>query len=159
MHLFPQTTIGITGMFLVTSSLHAAANFEWPQFRSLARNGLAALGLMFGLWMSPPLLAGAGGATAIKANDFLNSIGVCTHIVQGADNPTKVAEALTYTGIRVVREDASKNPKTLQTFIGIHHATGTKFVLLPMNGDVAAILFELETLAAEGALLATEGPN
>lgn len=33
---------------------------------------------------------------ALKANDFLNSIGVCTHITQGVDNPVNVAAALTY---------------------------------------------------------------
>jgi len=98
-------------------------------------------------------------STAIKANDFLNSIGVCTHISQGEDSPSKVAESLAYAGIRAVRDDGSKNPKTLQSFIDVHQASGAKVVPLPINGDIAASLEEYETLAAAGALLAAEGPN
>ena len=97
--------------------------------------------------------------TAVKANDFLNSLGVCTHITQGEDNPAKVAECLSYIGIRAIRDDGTRtrrpcNPSS--TFIG---HPGPRSVLLPINGDVAASLAEYETLAAAGALLAAEGPN
>ncbi len=109
----------------------------------------------FQLWVSPPRDA----TTAVKANDFLDSIGACTHIGQGEDNPAKVAECLSYIGIRAIRDDGTTDPKTLQTFIDVHRASGAKIVLLPINGDVAASLAEYETLAAAGALLAAEGPN
>jgi hypothetical protein len=105
-------------------------------------------------------LAAAEGTTpAIKCTDFLNSIGVCTHISQGEDDPTRVADCLTYTGIRALRDDGSKNPKTIQAFIQVHQACGAKVVLLPINGDIAASLLEYDSLAAAGALLAVEGPN
>ena len=107
------------------------------------------------LWVTPP----RGTTTAVKANDFLNSIGACTHIRQGEDDPAKVAECLTYIGIRAIRDDGTTDPKTLQSFIDIHRASGAKVVLLPINGDVAASLAEYETLAAAGALLAADGPN
>ena len=100
-----------------------------------------------------------GAATAVKANDFLNSIGLCTHVRQGEDNPSKVAECLRYIGIRAIRDDGTTDPKVLQSFIDIHRASGAKVVLLPINGDVAASLTQYETLAAAGALLAAEGPN
>jgi hypothetical protein len=97
--------------------------------------------------------------TAVRASGFLNSIGVCTHITQGEDNPTKVADCLAYAGIRAIRDDGSKDPKTLQSFIDVYKASGAKVVLLPINGDIAGSLVEYETLAAAGALLAAEGPN
>jgi hypothetical protein len=107
------------------------------------------------LWVTPV----RGAATAVRANDFLNSIGACTHIRQGEDHPAKVAECLTYIGIRAIRDDGTTDPKALQSFIDVHRASGAKAVLLPINGDIAASLAEYETLAAAGALLAADGPN
>lgn len=118
-----------------------------------------ALSLMPCLWMTAASFAGEDETTAVKASDFLNSIGVCTHISQGEDDPAKVAECLSYIGIRAVRDDGPRNPKTLQSFIDVHKASGAKIVLLPKNGDIAASLAQYEALAAEGALLAVEGPN
>ena len=109
----------------------------------------------FQLWVTPA----TGPTTAVKTNDFLNSIGACTHVRQGEDNPAKVAECLSYIGIRAIRDDGTTDPKILQSFIDIHRASGAKVVLLPINGDIAASLAEYETLAAAGALLAAEGPN
>lgn len=103
--------------------------------------------------------ANTTGTTAVSAHEFLQSIGVCTHITQGEDNPTKVAECLTYAGIRAIRDDGSRNPKTLQFYLDVHQASGAKVVLLPINGDIAASLKQYETLAAAGARLAAEGPN
>jgi hypothetical protein len=97
--------------------------------------------------------------TAVRANDFLNSIGVCTHMTQGADNPTNVATSLSYTGIRNIRDDGSTNTATLQKFITVHNSSGAKVSLLSVNGNIAASLSEYEMLVAAGALLAAEGPN
>jgi hypothetical protein len=99
------------------------------------------------------------GTVAVKAGDFLSSLGVCTHMTQGEDHPVKVAECLIYLGIRNVRDDGTKNAGKLQAFIELHKASGAKFSLLPILGNVEASLQEWKTLAAEGALLACEGPN
>jgi hypothetical protein len=56
------------------------------------------------------LLASCGrayGDSAIPAADFLNSIGICTHVGQGVDDPAKSAEAMKYAGVRNLRDDAS----------------------------------------------------
>src|ERR1700741_5421121 len=74
--------------------------------------------------------------TAIKANDFRKSLGVVTHMVQGADAPPSVQAALTFTGIRNVREDGSENSSTISKITAIHTAIGTMFVPLPINGNV-----------------------
>jgi hypothetical protein len=44
--------------------------------------------------------AGARAATAVRATDFLNSIGVNVHISQGVDSTQKVIPALSYIGAR-----------------------------------------------------------
>jgi len=109
----------------------------------------------FQLWVTPA----RGPTAAVRANDFLNSLGVGTHVTQGEDDPAEVAKCLTYIGIRAIRDDGTTNPKTLQSFIDIHRLSGAKVVLLPINGNIAASLAEYETLAAAGALLAADGPN
>ncbi len=125
----------------------------------LGPNGLTVICLMLIPWMLVASAAEENKTNAVKTSDFLSSIGVCTHITQGEDAPTKVAECLTYTGIRDIRDDGSTNPKTLQSFIDVHKASAAKVVPLPINGNIAASLEEYETLAAAGALVAVEGPN
>ena len=115
--------------------------------------------LLLGLWMTLPSHAAEEPTTAMKADDFLKSIGVCTHITQGEDDPAKIAESLSYAGIRGIRDDGSENPKALQSFVDVHAKSGARVVPLPINGNIAASLQEYETLSAAGALLAVEGPN
>ncbi len=103
--------------------------------------------------------AAVSETTALPLRDFLNSIGACTHIAQGIDNPTNVAECLAYAGIRNIRDDASTSEPTVRGWIYIHKRCGAKVCLLPVNGDVERTLAMDEALAAEGALLAVEGPN
>jgi hypothetical protein len=107
------------------------------------------------LWVTPA----TGPTVAVKANDFLNSIGACTHVRQGEDDPAKVAECLSYIGIRAIRDDGTTDAKILQKFIDIHNKSGAKVALLSINGEIHASLNEYETLAAAGALLAADGPN
>jgi len=97
--------------------------------------------------------------TAVRVEDFLSSIGVCTHIAQGVDNPAKVAACMSYAGIRNIRDDGSTNAATIQGWIEIHKTSGAKMCLLPIHGNVAQSLSLYEQLAADGALLAAEGPN
>ena len=135
-----------------------SATIEQPPHRQ-PLNTFVALCVLLGPLLIPLSLLGAEDTTAVKVNDFLNSIGVCTHISQGKDNPTRVAESVKYAGIRGLRDDGPRNPATLQGFIEVHKASGAKVVLLPRNGDIAASLNQYETLAAADALLAVEGPN
>jgi hypothetical protein len=97
--------------------------------------------------------------TASKAADFLDSIGVCTHIAQGIDNPSNVAACLTYAGIRNLRDDGSTSAAIIQGWIHVHKTSGAKVCLLPVMGNIAATLSVAEQLRAPGALLAAEGPN
>lgn len=94
--------------------------------------------------------------TAIPARDFLNSIGVCTHIGQGVDDAAKSAAAMAYAGIRNLRDDG--NTAHVQDWITVRRQCGARMSLLT-NHDIASTISMAEQLAAAGALLAVEGPN
>jgi hypothetical protein len=125
------------------------------------------LKIVFLVMVGAPLLSLADGSgnnataqtTAVRARDFLDSIGVCTHIAQGIDNPTNVAACLSFAGIRNLRDDGSTRTATIQGWIYIHHTSGARVCLLPIDGNIAKTLSVYESLAAAGALLAAEGPN
>jgi hypothetical protein len=96
------------------------------------------------------------GTTAVAASVFLGSIGVCTHVAQGIDAPTQSATALSYAGIRNIRDDG--NPAAVSGWIAMHQAAGVRLSLLT-NQDVGSTVTMAEQLNAAGALLAVEGPN
>jgi hypothetical protein len=96
------------------------------------------------------------GTTAVPAAVFLGSIGVCTHVAQGIDAPTQSATALSYAGIRNIRDDG--NPAAVSSWISMHQSAGVRLSLLT-NQDVASTVTMAEQLNAAGALLAVEGPN
>jgi hypothetical protein len=97
--------------------------------------------------------------TAIPANDFLNTMGVCAHVKQGVDDVTTVNNGLIYTGIRNLRDDGTTSSSVINEYLAIHKATLAKLCLLPVDGDIPDTLSMLETVNAAGALLAAEGPN
>jgi len=104
--------------------------------------------------------AAADGVPAVSAREFLQSLGVCTHIGQGIDDPARSAVALAYAGIRNLRDDAS--PRHVHDWISVHKKSGVKVVLTHSGPDGAAIPAMLDMarqLAAADALLALEGPN
>ena len=120
------------------------------------------LGLVLVLVASPwPRVSHAAeGTPAASARDFLDSIGVCTHIGQGVDEPQQAAKALRYAGVRNIRDDGS--PRHVQDWIAVHQQAGVRVVLTMSGPDDAAIgrLIEISRqLADAGALLALEGPN
>ena len=71
--------------------------------------------------------AGANGVRAVPAGDFLNSVGVCTHIGQGIDNASQSAAALAYSGVRNIRDDGVA--RHVPDWISVHKKTGVKVVL------------------------------
>jgi hypothetical protein len=96
------------------------------------------------------------GTRAIEASDFLRSIGVCTHVGQGVDDPTKSAAAMAFAGISVFRDDG--HPEHVPDWIAMHQSAGVRIDVLT-NQDVAGTVDMAKQLHAAGALLAVEGPN
>ncbi|MFD1676505.1 hypothetical protein [Alicyclobacillus fodiniaquatilis] len=98
------------------------------------------------------------GTTAVKVSDFLNSLGVNTHIGQGVDNASQTATALNYLGIHHTREDA--NPDYVQDWIQLHKQSGDTIDLLADGGASVSSNIEIaDQLRKAGALLDVEGPN
>ena len=104
----------------------------------------------------PAPCTGANCVQAARVADFLDSLGVCTHIGQGIDDPAKTATALAYAGIRNLRDDG--DPGHVQDWITVHTMSGVKTDVLT-NHDLAGTVTLAEQLAAAGALLSVEGPN
>ncbi len=96
------------------------------------------------------------GPIAVAASTFLDSIGVCTHIAQGIDDPAMSGSALAYAGIREIRDDG--NPDAVAGWITAHQASGVRLSLLT-DQDVASTISMAEQLNTAGALLAVEGAN
>jgi hypothetical protein len=96
------------------------------------------------------------GVTAVRATEFLGSIGICTHVGQGIDAPTESATAISYAGIRALRDDGS--PSHVKDWIAMHQSSGVRMSLLT-NRDVASTTDMAKQLKAADALLAVEGPN
>ncbi|WP_157728472.1 glycosyl hydrolase [Actinopolymorpha singaporensis] len=99
---------------------------------------------------------------AAPVTDFLDSICVCAHMGQGVDDPARVADALTYTGIRNIRDSDNVSAAFVDGLISVHQRTGARFVIVRSGPDEAWLADQLEAsrrLARAGALLALEGPN
>ena len=94
--------------------------------------------------------------TAVPVNDFLNSIGVCTHIGQGVDNASQSAAAMVYAGIRNLRDDGRNNH--IQDWITVYNQSGVRTALLT-DQNITSTIAMAKQLRAAGALLAVEGPN
>ena len=104
-----------------------------------------------------PLAARAQSPTAaVRATDFLNSIGACTHVGQGVDDATRSAACLKYAGIRNLRDDGIA--AHIPDWITIYRRTGVRTCLLTNHNIVETIAMD-DQLRAAGALLAVEGPN
>jgi hypothetical protein len=100
--------------------------------------------------------ADGGGTAGVAVSDFLESLGVCTHIGQGVDGAAESAAAMAYAGLHNLRDDGSAGAVT--SWITVHQQSGARVSLLT-NQDVASTIAIAKQLNAAGALLAVEGPN
>jgi hypothetical protein len=100
---------------------------------------------------------------AMKANDFLNTLGVVSQFVEGQQNATATNAALQYLGVRNVRMAATHSTSLYAQMCSMHSSTGVLIDALPIidddPNDIADTRVEYEALAACGALLEAEGPN
>jgi hypothetical protein len=115
--------------------------------------------ILFSFDWSFALAWAATETQAIKASDFLDSLGAVTHIIQGIDSATGVQAGIRYLGIRNIRDDGTTTTRLINTLCDIHAATGVMVDELPMSGNLTDTRKQWERLAACGALVAAEGPN
>lgn len=97
---------------------------------------------------------------AVYANDFLDSIGVCSSITGRGETLAGTINALKYTGIRFIR-CGIEDRISVKDMIELHNQTGAKIAygLLSGGTDIDRLLNEARKLALSGALLAIEGNN
>ncbi len=97
---------------------------------------------------------------AVSANDFLDSIGVCSSITGRGETLAGTINALNYTGIRWIR-CGLEDRISAKDMIDLHNQTGAKisYGLLSGGTNIARLLNDAGQLASGGALLALEGNN
>lgn len=115
--------------------------------------GITALEIGSTVFGSFSCAAAPSRVLAASAVDFLDSIGVNTHVDQGYD-PGSYIEPLGYTGIRQVR-DGGRN---IVSDMLIYQQTGVRFTI-NAGGNLEGLLSAARSLAEAHALLALEGPN
>lgn len=97
---------------------------------------------------------------AIRATDFLNSIGVNSAISVRGENLAKTIECTKYLGIRWFRAGNESGP-VIADLLELHKQTGARLSWGLASGgtDLPALITTGKQLAAAGALLAFEGSN
>ena len=100
----------------------------------------------------------ANGTQAIRANDFLESLGACTKVIQGIDSANSVKAGIRYLGVRNIRDDGTTNRALVSKLCSIHLATRAMVDELPV-ASLTGTRAQWEQLAACGAIVAAEGPN
>ncbi len=125
-------------------------------------SGVIVLGLLglVGLPGSLVKSAAADGTTAVRASDFLDSIGVNSAINRRGESLVKTAECVQYLGLRWFRSGI-EDCKDVNVFIDLHRQTGVRFSWSPGSGgsDLPRLMATARELAATDALVAFEGPN
>lgn len=104
--------------------------------------------------------APAAGAQAVSANDFLNSIGVCSAVSRRGEQLPKTAEVVKYLGLRWVRA-GYESDIPVADLIALHQQSGVRFSYGLMSGgsDIKRLLEGARQLASSDALVALEGNN
>lgn len=113
-----------------------------------------------GMTENAPAESAKEGKTAIAANDFLNSLGVCSSITGRGETLEGTIDALKYTGIRFIR-CGLEDKISVQDMITLHNQTDARITygLLSGGTDIERLLRESRQLASADALLAIEGNN
>lgn len=104
-------------------------------------------------------------AGVTRANDFLNTLGITSHIVQQRMTPAQWQSAWPYLGVRNDRDDftcdgCDPNNWNVNFFIPMHNTYGVKWVGMAYGPDINNATFaQWDQLGAAHALVAVEGPN
>ena len=117
--------------------------------------------LLMAALSGPPQAAHADGpTTAVRATDFLNSIGVNSAVNQRGETLPQTIQCARYLGFRWIRT-GFEGGLAVQNVIDFHQQTGARvsWGMLSGGSDIPRLLTTGRQLAAAGALLAFEGPN
>ena len=118
-------------------------------------------GLLLAVTVALPLAAQAQSPTAaVKAVDFLHSIGANSSISRRGETLQDTVKAARYIGLGWIRT-GYESDISLKDLVDLHQQTGVRFSygLVSGGADIPRLLAGGRQLAAAGALLAFEGPN
>jgi len=118
-------------------------------------------GLLLAAAVALPLPANAASpTTAVKAVDFLNSIGANSAVSSRGETLQKTINAARYIGLGWIRA-GYESDIPVKDLIALHNQSGVRFSYGLGSGgaDIPRLLAGGRLLAAAGALLAFEGPN
>lgn len=138
----------------MTHLLNISPSHHWIGLSCCLLSTLAAL----------PLAAHAADTTvptiAVRATDFLNSIGANSAINRRGESLDKTVECVKYVGIRWIRS-GPEGGVFAQDVIDLHKKTAARVSWGTLSGgsDIPALISSAKELAAAGALLSFEGPN
>lgn len=126
---------------------------SWPS-RLLSLHWLLVVGML------ECMAADTTDLAAIRADDFLRSIGVCSAVSRRGENLASTVDAVRHLGIRWIRA-GYESGLPVADLIELHRHTGVRFSYGLMSGgtDIARLLAGARQLAAVGALIALEGNN
>lgn len=119
----------------------------------------------FAGWVDGSRAAEAGGVTATRTTEFLESIGANSTFPDRGQPLEKTIEMVKYVGFRWIRggiEGLKENgPTTLQTYLELHEKTGVRFSWGLVSGgtDIKRLLETARKIAEADALIAFEGNN
>jgi hypothetical protein len=107
-----------------------------------------------------PLTADTAGTTAVRATDFLDSIGTQSAISVRGENLEKTIACARFLGARWFRAGI-EGDVPVQQFVALHKQAGLRFSwgLGSGGSDIPKLIETGRQIAAAGALLAFEGPN
>jgi hypothetical protein len=110
--------------------------------------------------LNEPSLIGAAETVAVKADDFLSSIGVCSAVSRRGENLASTIDVARYLGLRWLRA-GYESGIPIADLIELHKQAGVRFSYGLMSGgkDLARLLDGARQLASAGALIALEGNN
>jgi hypothetical protein len=98
--------------------------------------------------------------TALRATDFLNSLGANSAIDARGETLTNTRACVTYVGLRWIRS-GNEGGVPISELIALHKETGVRYSwgLDSGGSDIPKLIQTARPLAAAGALLSFEGPN
>jgi hypothetical protein len=125
---------------------------------SCARAGFRSC--LFLAWSVIGSFQGAAAATAIHADDFLNSLGVNTAVSRRGERLEDTLKSIQYLGVRWIRT-GYESQIPVSDLIELHRQIGVRFSYGRLSGgtDIERLLQGARQLASAGALLAVEGNN
>lgn len=132
-----------------------------PQERRTLHSSIPAIScLILAAAMTQPPAASAAGTTAIRAGDFLNSIGTQSAISVRGESLQKTIECAKYLGVRWFRAGIEGNVP-IEQYIALHQQAGLRFSwgLGSGGADLPKLMTTVRQVAAADALLSFEGPN